>query len=80
MLQYALDESNTSINNMVFNGIIPNDPNAVLDNQLSIQFLYNTVSAAPNIKIVLSNFDFILAFENMLNVFDIILIVEKWKG
>ena len=62
---------------MVYNGIIPNDPNAVLDTQLIIQFLYSTVNPTPNLKIVLSNFNFNLAFQNKLSVYDIIFIVEK---
>lgn len=75
-----LNESDSSINNLVYNGIIPNDPNAVLDTQLSIQFLYNTTNLAPSLRILLSNFDFNLAFENKLSVFDIIVIVQKWES
>jgi hypothetical protein len=75
-----LNEADTPINDLVYNGIIPNDPNAVLETQLSIQFLYNTVSSTPSLRVVLSNFNFSLAFDNKLSVFDIILIVEKWDN
>lgn len=74
-----LDESSSSINSLVYNGIIPNDPNAVLDNALTIQFLWNTSAVSPSLRIVLSNFDFNLAFQNTLSVFDIIFIVQKWR-
>lgn len=74
-----LNENSTSISNLVFNGIIPSDPNAVLDNQLGLQFLYYSASPSPSLRVVLSNFDFSLAFDNQLSVFDIIMIVEKWE-
>ena len=78
ILLNVLNESNYSINNLVFNGIFPNDPNAILDNQLMIQFLYDSANSAPNLKIVLSNFNFSNAFEGKLSIFDIIIIVHKW--
>ena len=76
----VLNEADTNIINLVYNGIIPNDPNATMDNQLLTQFLYNTASIAPSFQIVLSNFDFSLAFDNQLSVFDIIIIVQKWES
>ncbi len=72
-----LNEVNSNAVDLIYNGIIPNDPNAILDNQLSIQLLYNTVSISPSLRVILSNFDFNLAFENKLSVFDIIFIVQK---
>lgn len=75
-----LNETNTNLYSLVYNGIIPNDPNAVLDTQLSVEFLNNTSSPTPNLKVVLSNFNFDVAFDNMLDVFDIILIVNQWQN
>lgn len=75
----VLDESSSAINSLVYNGIIPNDSNAILDNALTIQFLWNTASLSPSLRVILSNFDFSLAFENSLGVFDIILIAQKWR-
>lgn len=75
----VINEADANIVNLNYNGIIPNDPNAVLDTQLSTQVLYRTNSPSPSIKVLLSNFDFSLAFENMLSVFDIIVIVQKWE-
>ncbi|WP_312048037.1 hypothetical protein [Anaerotignum sp.] len=72
-----LNETNSNIVDLVYNGIIPNDPNAILENQLSIQLLYNTAALSPSLRVLLSNFNFNLAFENKLSVFDIILIVQK---
>ena len=72
-----LNEADSNIVSLNYNGIIPNDPNAVLDNQLSIQLLYNTNAISPSLRVFLSNFDFSLAFENNLSVFDIIFIVQK---
>ena len=72
-----LNESNANVVDLVYNGIIPNDPNAILENQLSIQLLYNTAALSPSLRVLLSNFNFSLAFQNQLSVFDIIFIVEK---
>lgn len=73
-----LDESNQIILPLSLNNIIPKDPNEVLDIQILNQFLYDATGLAPQLKLVLSNFDFSLAFENKLNVYDIILIVQKF--
>lgn len=72
-----LNEANSNVVDLVYNGIIPNDPNAILENQLSIQLLYNTAALSPSLRVLLSNFNFNLAFENKLSVFDIIFIVQK---
>ncbi len=72
-----LNETNSNVINLNYNGIIPNDPNAVLDDQLSIQLLYNTNAISPSLRILLSNFNFNLAFESKLSVYDIIFIVQK---
>lgn len=72
-----LNESNANVVDLVYNGIIPNDPNAILENQLSIQLLYNTAALSPSLRVLLSNFNFSLAFQNQLSVFDIIFIVQK---
>lgn len=72
-----LNEANSNVVDLVYNGIIPNDPNAILENQLSIQLLYNTAALSPSLRVILSNFNFSLAFENKLSVFDIIFIVQK---
>ncbi len=74
-----LDANNSTLNNLVFNGIIPNDPNAVLDETLSTSFVIYDAAAPPQLKIVLSNFDFSLAFDNQLSVFDIIVVAQKWE-
>lgn len=74
-----LNENNSSIGNLSYMGIIPKDPNAVIETQLSTQFLYNVIGATPSLKILLSNFNFALAFENKLSVYDIIFIVQKWE-
>lgn len=73
-----LNESDYAINNLAFNGAFPNDPNAVMEEQLMIQFLYYSANSAPNLKIVLSNFNFNNAFNHELSIFDIIVIVQKW--
>ncbi|MGL4737301.1 MAG: hypothetical protein ACRCW2_07560, partial [Cellulosilyticaceae bacterium] len=79
MLFVIQDESNTTVQSLNYNGMIPNDPNAVLETQLTTTFLYNATGAAPTLKVLLDNFNFSVAFMKQLSVFDIIFIVEKWE-
>lgn len=72
-----LNETSSNVISLNYNGIIPNNPDATLETQLSIQLLYRTNAISPGLRVFLSNFDFNLAFENTLNVFDIIFIVQK---
>lgn len=70
--------TNSTLNSLVFNGIIPGDPNAVLDNSLSTAFVIHNDTDPPRLQIALSNFNFNVAFDNQLSVFDIIIVVQKW--
>lgn len=72
-----INEANNNVVDLNYDGIIPNDSNAILDTQLSIQLLYNTDAVSPSLRVLLSNFNFDLAFQNQLGVFDIIFIVQK---
>lgn len=74
-----LNESNANVSDLSYNGIISKDPDAVIEVQLSTEFLYNATGPTPSLKIALSNFNFPLAFEGKLSVFDIIFIVQKWE-
>ncbi|MGG5461007.1 hypothetical protein [Clostridium sp. B9] len=74
-----MDTNNTNLSSMVYNGIIPNDPNAVLENTLTTEFLLNVTDINVGLRILLGNFNFALAFENKLSVFDIIVIAQKWE-
>lgn len=74
-----VDRNDSTVGSLVFNGIIPNDPNAILDVDLSSNILIYDASVSPQIKIRLSNFDFSNAFENQLSVFDIAIQVQKWE-
>lgn len=73
-----VDRNDSSLGSLVYNGMIPNDPNAIIDVDLSSNILIYDPSVSPQIKIRLSNFDFSNAFENQLSVFDIAIQVQKW--
>ncbi|WBW98985.1 collagen-like triple helix repeat-containing protein [Oceanirhabdus sp. W0125-5] len=73
-----LSKTNRTLGSLNYFGIIPNDPNAIIETTLSKAFLFNA-SAGSGIKIALSNFNFDLAFEKKLSVYDIIIIVQKWE-
>lgn len=74
-----LNEDNANVSNLNYMGIISKDEDATIEAQLSTEFLYNATGASPSLKIALSNFNFALAFEGKLSVFDIIFIVQKWE-
>ncbi len=75
-----LNEANTTINSLVYEGMVPNDfDTSIGETLLSLSFLYNTAALSPALRIELGNFNFSLAFENQLSAFDIILVVQKWQ-
>lgn len=74
-----VDGSNTTLNSLVVHGMIPNDPNAILQHTLSTSFIVRDPSNPPVLRVLLSNFNFSLAFENKLGVYDIILVAQKWE-
>lgn len=75
-----LNEQDTAINSLVYEGIVSKDADtSIAEVLLSKAFLYYTAGASPSLRILLSNFNFAFAFENSLSVFDIILVVQKWQ-
>lgn len=75
-----LNEQDTAINSLVYEGIVSKDADtSIAEVLLSKAFLYYTAEASPSLRILLSNFNFAFAFENSLSVFDIILVVQKWQ-
>lgn len=70
---------NKNLGSMVFTGIIPNDINVVLDTTLTTQFLLSVTDINVGVRILLSNFNFNLASEGKLDVFDIIIIAKRWE-
>ena len=80
MLFNIMNETNFTINSMIYEGIIPNDADtAIAETQLSLSFLYNTDAAIPGFKIAVGNFNYNYAFNNQLFVYDIIIVVQKWQ-
>lgn len=74
-----MDANNQTLGDMVFDGMIPNDPGAILDNTLSTSFVVYNGAAAPKLHIALANFNFNDAFQSSLSVYDIIIVVQKWE-
>lgn len=74
------NEADVQLVSLVYEGMVPQDADkAIAETMLSKSFLYGTDAAAAAFKMRLLNFDFDLAFEKQLGVFDLILVVQKWE-
>ncbi|MPN24322.1 hypothetical protein SDC9_171719 [bioreactor metagenome] len=80
ILLNVVDEANSIITSLVYEGIIPNDADtSAAEVLLSKAFIYNTKSTNPGVKIILSQFNYAYAFENQLAIESLILVVQKWQ-
>jgi len=77
---FDIFDGDQRIANMNFNGMVPNETaqqSDVAEVTLSRSLIVYNPSTAPNLKITLSNFNFDLAFEKELSVFNILIQVQK---
>ena len=72
-----VDENNSPYASVVYYGIIPANQENTVQVDLSNSFIAYNGTTSPQLKIRLSNFNFALAFEKKLSVYDIIIQVQK---